>query len=225
MVSTKLMAVWSFLDFCLLACGVLAVVLASVWRAPNILMNMVLSNADLTAGTILGVALLVTFVISIGAIVQKNHVTVGLVLLNYALLVDAIGIVVIGTFVWFFTLQERANFHKLWAEATPLVRTTLQDQFKCCGYFNGTDTVEIGGTFCVSQAFVNTLAANQTSNFCVTPVTSFADETLNNVFTTVYGFMAVVLCLLLASLCVIKKRQEDERFKRIDAKRGGRGFV
>lgn len=62
----------------------------------------------------------------------------------------------------------------------------------------------------------------------------------------VYGFMAIVLCLLLASLCVIKKvclytfqmftifneknlycrqRQEDERFKKIDAKRGGRGFV
>jgi len=57
--------------------------------------------------------------------------------------------------------------------------------------------------------------------------------------------MAIVLCLLLASLCVIKKvwiarylllwcssrlnllpqRQEDERFKKIDAKRGGRGFV
>jgi hypothetical protein len=59
----------------------------------------------------------------------------------------------------------------------------------------------------------------------------------------VYGYMAVILCLLLASLCVIKKvtsipfkcqsqqlnfnsqRQEDERFKKIDAKRGGRGFV
>lgn len=56
--------------------------------------------------------------------------------------------------------------------------------------------------------------------------------------------MAIALALLLASLCVIKKvciitlpvilyrlttlvkqRQEDERFKKIDAKRGGRGFV
>jgi hypothetical protein len=59
--------------------------------------------------------------------------------------------------------------------------------------------------------------------------------------------MAIIICLLLASLCIIKKvrsytiplfnisfndyhpshqqRQEDERFKKIDAKRGGRGFV
>jgi hypothetical protein len=37
--------------------------------------------------------------------------------------------------------------------------------------------------------------------------------------------MAIVLSLFLASMCVIKRRQEEERFKRIDSKRGGRGFV
>lgn len=58
----------------------------------------------------------------------------------------------------------------------------------------------------------------------------------------VYSFMGVILCLLLATLCVIKRvssycaqllipvinclqRQEEERFKKIDEKRGGRGFV
>jgi hypothetical protein len=108
-------------------------------------MNMVLSSADLTgqctqfvtqpatdvsapAGTTLGIALLLTFVISIVAIVQQNHVTIGLVLLNYVLLLDAIGIVVIGTFVWFFALQERTNFHRSWLQATRQTRITLQDQ-------------------------------------------------------------------------------------------------
>lgn len=93
------------------------------------------------AGTILGVALLVTCAISVGAIVQKNHVTIGLVILNYALLLDAIGIVIIGTFVWFFTLQERANFHRLWLQASPQTRITLQDQV-CCLFdllMNATD--------------------------------------------------------------------------------------
>lgn len=218
------MGVWVALDVLLLVAGIVALALSIVWRAPNILMNMVLSSADLTAGTVLGVALIVTFVLSVGAIIQRKHVTIGLVILNYALLIDSIAILVIGTFVWFFTLKERDNFHKLWLEATPATRLTLQDQFKCCGYFNGTDLAEIGG-FCQSQDFVNKLDPSVTTNFCVTPVTGFADVTLNNIFTTVYGFMAIVLCLLLASLCVIKKRQEDERFKKIDAKRGGRGFV
>jgi len=219
------MGVWVSLDILLLAAGVLSLVLSIVWRAPNILMNMVLSNADLTGGTILGVALLTTFMMSVGAIIQRNHVTIGLVLLNYALLVDAIGILVIGTFIWFSTLQERANFHKLWVNASPAVRITLQDKFKCCGYFNGTDLAQVGGSFCQSQDFISALASNVSSNFCVAPITNFADVTLNNVFSTIYGFMAIVLCLLLASLCVINKRQEAERFKKIDAKRGGRGFV
>jgi len=219
------MGVWVGLDILLVAAGALSLALSIVWRAPNILMNMVISSADLTAGTVLGIGLLVTFVVSIAAIVQRNHVTIGLVILNYTLLIDAIGILCIGTFIWMYTLKERANFHLLWSEATPAVRITLQDQFKCCGYFNGSDLAEVGGSFCQSQDFINNLATNVTSNFCVTPITGFADYTLNNIFTTIYGMMSIVLCLLLASLCVIKKRQEDERFKKIDAKRGGRGFV
>lgn len=225
MVSRKLMAVWAVLDFLLLIAGVVALALSLTWRAPNLLMNMVLSSTDLTAGTVLGIALLITFAVSICAIVQRNHITIGLVILNSTLLIDAIGIIIIGTFVWFYTLRERANFHVLWAEASRETRITLQDQLKCCGYFNATDLAEVGGNFCQTQDFITGLAANISSNFCVTPITAFADMTLNNAFTTVYGFMAIVLCLLLASLCVIKKRQEDERFKRIDAKRGGRGFV
>jgi hypothetical protein len=225
MVSRKLMGVWAALDFLLLAAGAVSLALSLVWRADNTLLNIVLTPDYLTTGMILGIALLVTFAVSIGAIIQRNHVTLGLVILNYTLLIDAIGIVVIGTFIWFFTLQERNNFHVRWQEITRDKRIILQDQLKCCGYFNGTDLAEIGGNFCQSQEFVAGLNTSIPTNFCVQPLTDYADMTLNNVFTTIYGFMAVVLCLLLASLCVIKKRQEDERFRKIDAKRGGRGFV
>jgi len=218
------MGVWAIFDLLLLAAGAVALSLSLVWRADNPSMNMVLTSSYLTTGTVLGFALLFTFGISVGAIVQKNHVTIGLVILNYALLFDALGIVAIGTYIWLLTLQERATFHHRWFEATPDTRIKLQDQFKCCGFFNGTDLVEIGGSFCQTQDFVNNLQADVTSNFCVTPITDFADTILHNIFTTVYGFMAIVLCLLLASLCIMKKRQEDERFKRIDAKRG-RAFV
>jgi len=225
MVSKALMGVWVVLDVSLLAAGVLTLALSIVWRAPNILVNMAFPSAYLDAGTILGIALLTTFFISIGAIIQRNGVTIGLVLLNYALLVDAIGILVMGTIIWFSTLQERAHFHQWWVAASPALRITLQDKFLCCGYFSGTDFAEVGGSFCQSQDFISGLAPDVSSNFCVTPITNFADITLNNVFSTIYGFMAIVLCLLLASLCVITKRQEGERFKKIDAKRGGKGFV
>ncbi|KDQ60601.1 hypothetical protein JAAARDRAFT_554762 [Jaapia argillacea MUCL 33604] len=230
MVSKRLMGVWVFFDICLLASGVVALVLSITWRAPNLLLNMVFDNGDLTTGTVLGVALLITFAISVGAIVQRNHVTIGLVMLNWVLIMDAIGIVIIGTFVWYFTLQERANYHQVFSEQSAATRIAIQDMLQCCGYFNGTDLLELGGNFCQNQTFVDSFLKldNTTGDFtgaCVTPITAFADSTLNDVFTTVYGFMAVVICLFLTSLCVIKKRQEDERFKKIDAKRGGRGFV
>jgi len=225
MVSKRLMGVWLALDGLLLISGLISFILSRAWRVPNALMNMVLSSADLTAGTVLGVSLIITFLISIGAIAQKNHVTFGFVILNYALLLDAIGIIVIGTYVWWYTLEERANFHYLWLQASSATRIAIQDKFECCGYFSGSDLAEFGGKFCVSQDFVDTLPTANVNSYCVTPLTNFADYALNSVFTTVYGFMAIVVCLLLATLCVIRKRQEDERFKKIDVKRGGQGFV
>lgn len=80
------------------------------------------------AGTVLGVALLVTFAISIAAIVQRNHVTIGLVILNWTLIIDAIAILVVGTFLWFFTLQERNNFHTVLSEQSSEIKIAIQDK-------------------------------------------------------------------------------------------------
>jgi len=220
MVSKRLMGIWAFLDVALLAAGAVALALSIVWRQPNILLNMVLSKADLTAGMVLGIAMLITFAISIGAIVQRNHITIGLVILNWTLILDMLGIVVIGTFVWFYTLRERKNFRIVFSQQSIQNQIAIQDKLKCCGYFNTSDLVQFGGSACANQA-----AVTQLNTSCVAPITSFADTTLNDIFTTVYGFMAIIICLFLASLCVIKQRQEDERFKKIDSKRGGRGFV
>jgi len=219
------MASWAFIDFLLLAAGGMSIALSIVWRAPSILMNLTLDNEFLTAGMILGITLCATFLVSIGAVVQRNHITVGFVILNYLLILDAVMVLAIGSLIWFFSLRQRSEFHDRWLGLSDADKITLQDQFSCCGYFNATDDVVIGGTFCVSQAFANNLSTTDTSNFCVTRVTLFTDYTLNNVFTTIYGYMSIVLSLLVASLCVIKKRQEEERFKKIDAKRGGGGFV
>ncbi|KAJ3993859.1 tetraspanin Pls1 family [Lentinula boryana] len=229
MVSRKLMGFWALFDVCLLAAGVVSIVFSVVYRKQDILLNLTISKADLTAALIMGIMLVATFVFSIGAIVQKNHVTMGLVILNYLLVADAIVVLVIGSFVWFFSLQQRNNFHKLYVELPASSRVFIQDKFSCCGYFNGSDAVE-PSTFCTPSqiAFTNALDPSDVNNadsFCVTEVTAFTDYTLNQMFSYTYGFMPVVLGLLLFTLCVINKRKEGERFKKIDAKRGGRGFV
>jgi hypothetical protein len=211
---------WWFFNVTLLAAGSVALALSIVWRQADVLMNMILPDMDLTVGLVLGLFFLVTWVVSVGAVIQKNHVTGGLVLLNWLLIADMLYLTVAGTVIWFFTLRMRDNFHTIWSEQTPSTRITIQDMFKCCGYYNGTDLVEMGGTICADP---NSIA--QTQSFCVAPITLKANNTLNPIFSTVYGFMAILLCLFMATLCVINERKKEERFKKIDAKRGGRGFV
>jgi len=226
MVSKGLMGAWAFIDFLLLAAGGMSIALSIVWRAPSILMNMALSSEFLTAGMVVGIALCATFLVSIGAVVQRNHITIGFVILNWLLVVDAVIVTVVGSMIWFFSLRQLAEFQVKWTALSTQDKITLQDEFKCCGYFT-TDDAAFGGTFCPDSAtaLAHNVTNPSTANFCVTPITAFTDYTLENTFTTIYGFMAVVLSLLVCSLCVIKKRQEEERFKKIDAKRGGRGFV
>jgi hypothetical protein len=226
MVSRKLMGIWAFLDFSLLVAGATTLALSIVWRAPNVLKNMVYSDADLTVLMVLGLALIGTFMISLFAVAQKNHVTLGLVVLNWALIIDAIGVIIIGSFIWWFTLQERNNFHGVYQALSSANRIFIQDKFQCCGYFNASDLIEFGGNYCTDLPFVESPAfLNSTNPFCVDPVTNFADGMLNVTFTTVYGYMAIIMSLILATLCVIRKRLEDERFRKIDFKRGGGGFV
>jgi hypothetical protein len=144
---------------------------------------------------ILGVLYLVSFAIAIGAIVQPAHVTVGLIALNWTLVLDAVVTLIIGTIIWFSTLKERNNFHQAFSQQGQDTRQGLQDlvnnsffncgisfiqtsfefQLKCCGYFNFTD-LGVSAGFCSDP----TSAANATP--CVGPITASADYTLNNIF-------------------------------------------
>jgi len=219
MPSRTLTAVWAGLDFALLTAGAILIAFSFIWRAPDLVRDLVISKMDLSAGLILGIMLEISFVVSLFGITQRKSLTSGLKALNWTLVVNSVAIITIGSIVWFYTLTERADFSVVWNAQATTVQTQLQDMFKCCGYFNGTDHAVVGGTFCGDATF----AANSTG--CVGPLTASADYTLNNIFTTIYGFEAITLALFLSSLCLINKRLEDERFRRIDEKRGHRGFV
>lgn len=75
----------------------------------------------------MGVAFLITVALSIGAIIQRNHVTIGLIVLNWVLISDAIIVLVVGTFVWFYTLRERAEYHVKYINLQPSQRISVQD--------------------------------------------------------------------------------------------------
>jgi len=213
-----LMAVWGTIDFFLLAAGGIMIAFSILWKAPDLLRNLILTETDLTVGMVLGILYAVTFVISVGAVIQRNHVTIGLVVLNWLLILNTIFTVVFASILWFRTLQETSNFEKLWIAAPAQTRLSLQDEWKCCGFRNST-SLEIGGTVCATPEVANTTIG------CMNNFMSKGDFLLNQTFTTLYGFTAITTSLFIATLCVMKKREETERFRKIDSKRGGRGFV
>ena len=76
----------------------------------------------------MGIALLLSSFLAIGAIIQRNHVTIGLVILNWVLIADAVIVLAIGSFVWFYTLRERNEYHVEYAKLQPSQRISIQDQ-------------------------------------------------------------------------------------------------
>ena len=67
---------------------------------------------------------------SIGAIVQGNHVIRPLTILNWFLVVDALVILIVGTIMWIFSLQERANYLVVYKGLTDQQRITIQDEVR-----------------------------------------------------------------------------------------------
>jgi hypothetical protein len=83
---------------------------------------------------VVGIALSATFLVSLGAVVQRNHVTVGFVILNWFLIVDALLVTTVGTIIWFFSLRQRNEFQKNWTALPPADRITLQDEVRLLGF-------------------------------------------------------------------------------------------
>ncbi|KAH7107753.1 hypothetical protein BKA62DRAFT_667752 [Auriculariales sp. MPI-PUGE-AT-0066] len=220
MVSKTLSGAWALFALSLLAAAGITITFCILWGLPNMIVHFVVDSSFLTAGLGLGISYAITFVIAVIAIVQPNHITMGLAALNWILLLEALFTTVLGTIIWFFTLRERTMYETKWLSATPEVRIAIQDKFQCCGYFASNETNLATGGFCVDSTFATNL-----NTPCVGPLVNYADYTLNNIFTSIYGYMAIVIGLFLATVCVINKRIEAERFRKIDAKRGGKGFV
>lgn len=207
------MGIWAFVDVWLLAAAILSIVMSFVWRRPNLMLNFTLSSEQLTSGLILGILLMATFATSLLGIAQKGKAVWGLIVLNWMLILDGIAIIIVGSFLWFRTLEERNNYFHVFTSQPNQTIVDIQDKFSCCGYFANNVSV-------VHQGFCSNATINPNTTACVGPITAFTDMTLNNIFSTIYGYMAIVGCLFLATLCVIKERQEEERYKKIDSKRG-----
>ncbi|KAF8459974.1 hypothetical protein JB92DRAFT_2802455, partial [Gautieria morchelliformis] len=158
MPSRALLAFWAFFDTVLLASGILAVVVSILWHAPNNTLRMlVITQEYMTAGLVLGTLLLLTFLVSIPAILsvpaRDTFRSTPLTVLNILLIIDTFAVLGVGTLVWWATLRERVHFAGVFDAASVQTRSVVQDQLHCCGYWAGNDSSAVGAGFCAPPGF------------------------------------------------------------------------
>lgn len=167
------------------------------------------------ASMINAIVMAIGFLVSLPPIIMKRN----LVFLNlhaWIVTISALFTLGIGLEIWYSTLQTRANLAPMWAAEPQNVQSLLQQKFQCCGY--DTSAVFVKDQTCPSAATAAAMGP------CVTAFSTFANQFLDIVFTTFFGFCAVDMMLLLSALCLIKDRKERARYRLIDQKIGYRGF-
>ncbi len=140
---------------------------------------------------------------------------------------------VLGLFLWLSTLKTKEDFAPLWSSQSSQIQELMQSavsylhpfplssatnllplQFNCCGYFNSTTPAFVTDSICPSPAAAALMRG------CATPIASFANVFVDDIFTAVFGMCGIDGVLILATACLIKDRKERERFRHIDEKAG-----
>ncbi|WVQ75786.1 hypothetical protein IAR50_005419 [Cryptococcus sp. DSM 104548] len=218
--------VWVVFDFFLLAAGVLSIVASVIFNSPgHPFLNLIATKVDFKLGIGMGAIYIMSCIVSVPAFLSSFENTMMLKFLNWWLVGCMAVTLAFGSIFWILSLEQLNTFFNVWNVQTATIQQTIQDEFSCCGYYNGT----AAGGFSTVAGFCAdaTFAANQTG--CQAIITSASspgtDFTLETIFSTVYGFEIVLVCFFLATVCLINERGLSFRFRRIDAKRGGSGFV
>ncbi|KAI1457278.1 hypothetical protein F4805DRAFT_457842 [Annulohypoxylon moriforme] len=176
--------------------------------------NLLYQRFPFTAGIINAIFVLVTFLVTIPSLATNNRSW--LKLAAYMLVVDAIFTLGIGVDLWIITLKMKAEFQSIWFAQPSNVQELMQTAFSCCGFFNSSSPAFITDTTCPSPAAAALMRG------CSTPLTSFGNTFVDNIFTAVFGMVGIDTILIMAIACLLKDRKERERFRYIDEKSGAR---
>ncbi|KAI4604204.1 phospholipid scramblase 1 [Pestalotiopsis sp. 9143b] len=136
---------------------------------------------------------------------------------GYLVTIDAIFTMIIGLDLWIITLKTRQEFFDIWVSQNADVQSLLQTTFQCCGYFNSTSPAFVTDVTCPSPAAAALIKG------CASPLTSFTNVFVDNIFTAVFGMVGIDVGMIMAIACLIKDRKERERFRYIDEKNGVKG--
>lgn len=178
--------------------------------------NLIYQRFPFSAGIANAVLIFFTFVVTLPG--MFIHTRRWLKLSGYLISICAVFSMVIGLYLWILTLKTKEDLFLTWVAQPERAQDLLQVEFQCCGYFNSTTPAFVTNAICPSPA------AAALTRGCASPITSFANIFIDDIFTTVFGFVGIDALMILATACLLKDRKEEERFRHIDRKAGYRGI-
>ncbi|KAK0615785.1 hypothetical protein B0T17DRAFT_355164 [Bombardia bombarda] len=175
--------------------------------------NLLYQRFPLTAGIANAVLVFITFLFTIPGLATPARIwlKLGAVMATVCSLVS----LVLGLYMWILTLKTKEEFAPLFMAQTNTVQELMQTAFNCCGYLNSSSPAFITDATCPSPAAAALMRG------CATPITSFANIFVDDIFTAVFGMVGIDVVLIMATACLLKERKERERFRHIDEKAGG----
>jgi len=175
--------------------------------------NLLYSQFPLTAGIANGALYFVTFLATIPGIIMPTRGW--LKLGGYMVVATSLFSLVIGLKMWILTLDTKESFAALWNDQPSEIQGLMQTAFQCCGYFNST-----GPPAFITDSTCPSPAAAALMRGCATPIASFGNVFVDDIFTAIFGMCGIGGLLILATACLLKDRKERERFRYIDVKNG-----
>ncbi|KAH9444489.1 hypothetical protein MJO28_013473 [Puccinia striiformis f. sp. tritici] len=233
--------IFAALNVILLLTGILTLVTVLGWKHlleqpigsnPDIYTRLAVGNLVIYGGFIGSASTFLTVAISVWTFATKttrdNAQTLPLRVYMSSLIITLFITLIAASLVWFSTLRERTLFTPVWSGLPVPQRIFIQNDLKCCGWFNATlsglfeDPLMVG--FCEDPDIIRPNPDPNVVLGCVDKFDKKADDVLNNTFTLSYGFTGVQFFLFITAAALANLRIQQKRFMRIDYKlRHGKG--
>ncbi|TIA88051.1 hypothetical protein E3P99_02828 [Wallemia hederae] len=248
MPSKTMFGIWALFDICLLVAGAVCVSVSTAWRSPDLLRDLVINDEEKRAGLALGILIILTVAYSTVAIVRRRAIymkalNIAFILLTIVTIFIGAFARVLRPSAELKTQLRRSGYSRLsstrsWGTSGSKSPSTTKSGYRTThhsltpppGYQNTTSA----GLFSqdAKQDFCTDL---DNKSGCERKIVKFANDYINSVFSwvvkaamkssthiphsTIYGFVIILICLFLATVCVINERAKEDRFRRIDSKR------
>ena len=168
--------------------------------------NLYTQKFPLTAGIVNAILIFVTFLSTLPGIVTPTRGW--LKVSGWLVVVTALFSMAIGIELWILSLRTKETFSPIFFAQDDRTKGLMQQQFTCCGYFNSSSPAFVTDAQCTSPA----AAALQRG--CASPLSSFLNIFVDDIFTAVFGMVGTlpsvrVLCgaLLKGLLCANTRRK------------------